>query len=136
MRESEYSEAGKAIRDLMRVSTPKAWFRGTIGALLGAAIGGFVFFVLHDRGWYGLMIPGALTGLGFGLCSKRSFFSAGLFCAMIGLVVMLWCEWQILPKFKDKEFAEFLRVVPRLDSGTKIMLAAGTIFAFWFGKGR
>lgn len=136
MDEKDYSEAGKAIRDTMRVSTPAAWVRGIIGAVLGAAIGIYVFFLLYDNGMYGLMIPGALTGLGFGLLSRRTFWSAGLLCAVLGLLVMLWCEWQLAVDFKDQEVGEFIKVIPKLDTSTKVMLALGTLFAFWFGRGR
>ena len=120
----------------MRVSTPAAWVRGIIGAVLGAAIGIYVFFLLYDNGMYGLMIPGALTGLGFGLLSRRTFWSAGLLCAVLGLLVMLWCEWQLAVDFKDQEVGEFIKVIPKLDTSTKVMLALGTLFAFWFGRGR
>lgn len=136
MNDDQYSEAGKAIRDTMRVSTPAAWVRGSIGALIGGAIGIWVFFLLWKNGLYGLMLPGALTGLGFGLLSKRSFLSAGVLCAVIGLAAMLWCEWQLLVDFKDKSVLEFIKVIPKLDTSTKIMLLAGTVFAFWFGRGR
>ncbi len=136
MDEKEYSEAGKAIRNIMRVSTPMAWVRGLIGAAAGAAIGSFTYFQLLNQGWDGLAIPGALTGLGFGLLSRRSFLSAGFVCALLGLVVMLWCQWQSLINFKDQEIGEFIELIPNLNNGTKVMLAVGTVMAFWFGRGR
>lgn len=136
MDEKEYSEAGKAIRDTMRVSTPLAWIRGLIGAAVGAGLGVFAYFQLLNFGLDSLAIPGALTGLGFGLFSKRSFLSAGFVCALLGLAVMLWCEWQSLLNFKDKEIGVFIKAIPDLNTSSKIMIGVGAVMAFWFGRGR
>ena len=136
MDEKDYSEAGRAIRNTMRVSTPMAWIRGLIGAAAGAAMGCFAYFQLLNHGLDSLAIPGALTGLGFGLLSKRSFLSAGFVCAVLGLLVMLWCEWQSLLKFKGENLEGFIKAIPNLNSSSKIMLAIGTAMAFWFGRGR
>jgi len=136
MDENEYSQAGKSIRDMMRVSAAKAWGRGIIGAILGAVIGYFAYFKLLDFGYDGLMVSGLLIGLGFSLFSKRTFWSAGIFCAVLALIVMLYCEWQSLENFHDKDLATFVKAIPDLNSWSKIMLGVGALMAFWLGRGK
>ena len=136
MDQQQRANAAEAIRETMLGSKVSAWFRGLIGAAIGGTIGWFVYFLLLDYGLDGLMIPGALVGLGFGLLSKRAFLSAGFLCAILGLGLMLCCEWKSLLAFQDEPLTEFLSNLGGLNTRSKIMMGAGTLMAFWFGRGR
>ena len=49
---------------------------------------------------------------------------------------MLVCEWQSLINFQNGPFFDFLTNLHKLNTPNKIMLAGGTLIAFWIGKGR
>ncbi|MDG1873245.1 MAG: hypothetical protein P8J27_05000 [Mariniblastus sp.] len=136
MDDQQKSIAAEAIRETMLGTRFSAWNRGMLGAVIGGTIGWFVYFMLLGQGLDALMLPGTLVGLGFGLLSKRTMMSAGWVCAVLGLALMLCCEWKSLLAFKDKPLMEFLSNLPELNTGSKIMLGFGTLMAFWFGRGR
>ena len=128
--------AQEAISNIIHGSMTGAWVRGLLGAIIGGGAGWFAYFWLLDQGFDGLMIPGALVGVGFSMLSRRSAWSFGIVCAVLGLGLMLVCEWQSLINFRDGAFFDFLGNLHKLDTPNKIMLAAGTLVAFWTGKGR
>jgi len=136
MSNHEQREAQEAIRTIIQGSMTGAWVRGLLGAIIGGGVGWFAYFWLLDQGYDGLMIPGALVGVGFNLLSTRSAWSFGFACAVMGLGLMLVCEWQSLANFHDGPFLDFLSNLHKLNTPNKIMLAAGTLMAFWIGKGR
>ena len=129
-------ETQEAILIVIQGSMMAAWGRGLLGAIIGGGAGWFVYFWLLNQGYDGLMIPGALVGVGFSMLSRRSAWSFGLACAVMGLGLMLACEWQALVKYHDGPFLDFLANINKLNTPNKIMLAGGTLIAFWIGKGR
>ncbi len=135
-RPSAEEEVGQAISNIMRGNPVAAWGRGLLGAAIGAVAGWFVYFWLLDQGYDGLMIPGALVGFGFSTLAGRSGWYYGLVCGVIGLLLMLVCEWQSLLKFQNGPFVDFLMNIHQLNAPNKLMLAGGTLLAFWTGKGR
>ena len=136
MSDDENPYAQGAIRNIIQGSMAAAWGRGLLGAIIGGGAGWFVYFWLLNQGYDGLMIPGALVGAGFSMLSRRSAWSFGLACAVMGLGLMLACEWQSLVKYHDGPFLDFLTNIHKLNMLNKIMLGAGTLIAFWIGKGR
>ena len=50
---------------------------GFIGAVVGGVLGYYTFLWIVDQGFYGMMIPGALLGLGCGLLSQHASHSEG-----------------------------------------------------------
>ena len=137
MDEKNLSEAGKAILDASRDSIALSFGRGVIGAVIGGTIGWLVFGWLLSQGYYALALPGALVGLGFGTLSRRSMLIGGLFCAAAGFALMVLCEWSHRPFSDDESLLYFVTHLHQLDKQfTYVLLAVGTIFAFWFGKGR
>ena len=113
-----------------------AWAGGIAGAAIGGVLGYFAFQWLISQGYYGLAMPGALVGLGFGLLARRPMIAGGIFSAVIGLAVMLWCEWTSFPFVKDDSLSFFLQNLSELDGTTWLFLVLGTVMAFWFGRGR
>ena len=136
MDEKNLSEAGKAILDASRDSIATSWAKGLVGAAIGGAVGWFTFGWLLSQRFYALALPGVLVGLGFGLCSRRSMLTGGLFCAVAALGLMLMCEWSHRHFIADKSLGYFLTHLRDLEQFTFVLLAIGTMFSFWFGKGR
>lgn len=136
MSDDENPYAEQAIRYVIQGSMTGAWIRGLLGAIIGGGIGWFAYFWLLNQGFDGLMIPGALVGVGFSMLSGRSAWSFGIVCAVLGLGLMLVCEWQSLINFQNGPFFDFLTNLHKLNTPNKIMLAGGTLIAFWIGKGR
>ena len=132
----EESEAGQRIRSAMQVSSGTAWARGVLGAVLGAVAGYYVFLWLLTQGYYGLAMPAILLGVGFGIFARRSMISGGLFCAVGGLVLMIYCEWSKWPFVKDESLQYFVKNIFSLKPVTLGSMAIGMAGAFWFGKGR
>ena len=136
MSDHDQRETEKAVLNVIHGSMTAAWGRGLLGAIIGGGAGWFAYFWLLNQGYNGLMIPGALVGVGFSMLSRRSAWSFGFACAAMGLGLMLACEWQSLVKYHDGPFLDFLPNIHKLNTPNKIMLAGGTLIAFWIGKGR
>lgn len=136
MSNHDQRDAEQAILHVVQGSMSGAWVRGLLGAVIGGGAGWFVYFWLLNQGYDGLMIPGALVGAGFSTLSRRSAWSFGIACAVMGLGLMLVCEWQSLVNFRNGSFLEFLSNLHKLNTPNKIMLGGGTLIAFWIGKGR
>ena len=117
-----------------RVS-PVAMFRGVVGAFLGGLIGYFVTYWLGTQGYYTVIIPGALLGLGCGLASRVHSIPLGAFSGIAGLGLGIIAEWRIF-SFHQDNFGEFLKGFGDLGIPTYLMLVFGTVMAFWFGRGR
>jgi hypothetical protein len=110
--------------------------RGGLGAMAGAAVGVLAFRWLAQQGFYGIMLPGALIGLGAGWAARGRSVSLGVFCAIAALLVAVVAEWAVFPFVKDKSFSFFLLHVHELPAAKLLMMALGVAFAYWFGQGR
>ena len=118
---------------LMETFPVKNLAQGLLGALVGGAIGCFVFKWIAGQGFY-TPIPGALTGLGFGLAARRQHPAFGVIGAVLGLYAGLAAEWMTFKS--DKGLAEFLSGLAKEPLMTWIMLALGTVLAFSFSVHR
>jgi hypothetical protein len=135
--EKQLSDQGKAILDASRDSLVVSWVKGIAGAAMGGAAGWFVFSWLLGQGLYGLAIPAAFVGVGFSLLSKRSILAGGFFCMIAGFILMIVCEWYFFAFNKDPSFSYFVTHLHQMDkSMTYVFFVLGSLFAFWFGKGR
>ena len=110
--------------------------RGMAVAAIGAIVGWFAFGWLVSQGLYGLALPGALLGLGCGLISGGVSTVNAVLCAILATVLGIVLEWRHLPFKDDESFGFFLSHLHELKGITWIMLALGSIFAYWFGRGR
>jgi hypothetical protein len=107
---------------------------GVLGAVGGGVLGYYTFMWIVDQGFYGLMIPGALLGLGCGLMSHHSSHLRGLTCAIAACVLGLYAEWRFRPFKADPSFMYLVRHVGDLLPLTQIMIVVGAFFAYWLGK--
>jgi hypothetical protein len=100
------------------------------GAVLGGLIGHVAFGWLLNQGFYGLVLPGGLLGLGAGLATGRSRWPA-VVCGVLALLLGLLTEWRFRPFNADASLGYFLTHLQQLKSVTWLMLTAGTAIGFW-----
>jgi hypothetical protein len=100
------------------------------GAVVGGVIGYFVFFWLVARGFYGLIIPGGLLGLGAGAFKNRST-AVAIVCGLAALALGLYTEWRFAPFVVDGSLGYFIAHFYQLRLVTLLMIAAGTAIGFW-----
>jgi len=100
------------------------------GALLGGVLGYSVFFWFVGQGFYGLVIPGGLVGLGAGVVKPRSGYLA-VICALMALGAGLLTEWRFSPFKADESLAYFLAHVHQLKPITQLMIGIGAAIGFW-----
>lgn len=100
------------------------------GAALGGAVGYFAFMWAAHQGFYCLVLPGGLLGLGAGISKKHSNVIAFV-CGFLGLALGLFSEWRRAPFIADESLGYFLSHVHQLTPVTLIMIVAGTVLAGW-----
>ena len=109
---------------------------GLAGGILGGCLGYFLFSVVVRQGFYAIILPGALIGMGCGCLSGRKSLSLGIACAIGGLLLGIITEWRFAPFIKDKSLSFFLSNLHQLTRVTQILILVGSFLAFWFGRGR
>lgn len=100
------------------------------GAAVGGTLGYFIFFWIVSQGFYGLILPGALLGLGAGVSTSRSVVPA-IVCGVLAVALGLFTEWKFAPFKKDDSLSFFLLHVHHLSPVTVLMIAAGGWIGFW-----
>ena len=101
-----------------------------VGAIVGGVAGYFIFFWLASQGFYGMIIPGGLLGIGAGFAKSRSLAIA-IVCGIAALVLGLFCEWKFEPFAADDSFSYLLVHFYELKPITLLMIAAGAAIGFW-----
>jgi hypothetical protein len=107
---------------------------GLIGAAVGGVLGYYIFRWILDQGFYGLMIPGAVLGLGCGLLSRHASQLRGVLCAAAGLVLGMYAEWSYSTFVADESFRYLVLHIYEKRPLTLVMLALGAFFAYWLGR--
>jgi hypothetical protein len=101
-------------------------------ALLGAGIGGLLgyvgFFWLARQGFYGLILPGGLLGMGAGLAKSRSKYIS-VVCGLLALALGCFTEWRFADP--DDGLGYFVSHLHEHSPITLIMIAAGALLGFW-----
>jgi hypothetical protein len=109
---------------------------GLGGAVVGAFLGYLLFVAIAGQGFYAIVLPGALAGVGCGALSGRKSNTLGIMCGILGLIAGILAEWRFAPFIADKSLFYFLRHIHELPRFTQVMILLGAGFAFWFGRGR
>jgi hypothetical protein len=107
---------------------------GLIGAVGGGVLGFYTFGWLEDHGFYGLAIPGAFLGVGCGLLAQHRSRLRGLACAIGALGLSLYTEWHYHYFLQDSSFSFMLTHLQDKGPVTLLMIAIGTIVAYWVGQ--
>jgi hypothetical protein len=101
-----------------------------VGAAIGGALGYFLFFWLAGHGFYGMIIPGGLLGIGAGTFKCRSIVIA-VICGFAALALGLFTEWRFAPFVADDSLGYFLAHFYQLNGLTLVMIAVGAAIGFW-----
>jgi hypothetical protein len=107
---------------------------GLVGALVGGVMGFYTFGWVLEHGFLGLMIPGALLGLGCSLLARHSSIARGVFCAIAALVLSLFADWWFEPFNADASWRYYLSHVTDLGPVRLAMIGFGMLIAYWIGK--
>ena len=109
---------------------------GLLGAAVGGVVGYFGFSWALQQGFYALMLPGGLIGLGGGLLVKDRSVARAVICGVFGAGLGLFSQWLHFPFSADPGLGYFLTHIHQLRPITLLMLAAGTAFAAWLSLGK
>ncbi|MDR3618839.1 MAG: hypothetical protein P4L85_05765 [Paludisphaera borealis] len=107
---------------------------GLVGATLGAILGYYTFLWIYHRGFYGMMIPGAMLGLGCGFLARHPSTPRGVACAVAALGLGVFIEWWLFPFENHPSLGYFLSKISHLNTVTLLMIPGGAFFAYLFGK--
>ncbi|MCP5520668.1 MAG: hypothetical protein H7A46_03875 [Verrucomicrobiales bacterium] len=101
-----------------------------LGGLIGGALGYSLFFWLTGQGFYGLVLPGGLLGLGAGLFRPTSRLLP-VVCGILAGALGLFTEWRFAPFAADGSPGYFLSHVHQLRPITLLMILVGGLIGFW-----
>lgn len=101
-----------------------------LGAIGGAAVGWLAFFWIAQQGFYGIVLPGALLGLGAGVVSTNAAWLPWL-CGLAALVIGFLAEWCFSPFKDDSSLTFFIQNIHHLKPITLILIALGAVVGFW-----
>jgi len=93
---------------------------GLAGAVAGGILGYLLFMVIVRHGFYAIVLPGALVGIGCGALSGRKSTGLGIACAILGLAAGIFAEWRfraVCRGRKPKLLSNPLPQKQRRDSG-------------------
>jgi hypothetical protein len=107
-----------------------------LGAVVGGVIGHFAFLWIARQGFYALVLPGALAGLGGGFFVKQKSIPLAVVCGGIALATGIFSEWRFRPFIADSRLGYFMTHLHQLHTVTLIMIALGGLIGFWFALGR
>jgi len=102
--------------------------------LIGAAVGGLAGYVLFwyaaKWGFYAIVLPGAMLGIGAGLARNRSVFMA-LLCGLLAIGLGLFTEWWNFPFVRDGRIEYFVTHIHELKPITLGLIGLGGLIGFW-----
>jgi hypothetical protein len=117
-----------------------AQIRNLVVAIAGAAVGGvlgyLVFFWIARQGFYAMVAPGALLGIGAGLFVRDRSITRAFICAVAGLALGVFVEWRFRPFVADSGLGYFLVHIHQLQPITILMIVAGAALGGWLALGR
>jgi hypothetical protein len=101
-----------------------------LGAALGGAAGYALFVIALRFGFYAIVLPGALLGIGAGLARNRSVLMA-LLCGLLALGLGLFTEWKYSPFVKDDRIEYFVTHIHKLNPIDLGLIGLGGFIGFW-----
>ena len=100
------------------------------GAVVGAWIGYFGVGWLWGQGYYAMILPGGLCGLGAGVFKTRSRI-VPFICGILAIVATLYAEWRYFPFVDDSSLTFFLSHLTDLRTMTIIDLVVGALISVY-----
>ncbi len=110
---------------------------GLIGSILGGLLGYFAVDWLRQQGFYTIVLPGALAGLGCGVFSWTHSRIRGVIVAVEAAAFGLVSEWLLMYGPREKTLDNFLGFLGQFNKEpliTPIMLGIGVFLGFWWGR--
>jgi len=101
-----------------------------LGAVLGGLLGYVGFFWVVQQGFYGLILPGGLLGIGAGMFKSRSRY-VSVVCGLLAFALGFFTEWRFAPFVADDSLGYFVAHMHQLKPITLIMIGAGALIGFW-----
>ena len=92
------------------------------GAIAGGIAGYFAFRWMLTQGFYALVLPGGLVGLGAGIFTSRSR-AVPIVCGLLAFALGVYSEWRTAPFIVDGRFGYFLMPLQQLRPLTMILIA-------------
>ena len=108
----------------------KSTLLAIVGAVIGGIVGHLAFEWFRQRGFYAMILPGGLLGIGAAIGKVESKWLALVF-GVAALGLGLFTEWRFFPASPDESLGHFLRHVTDRGSVTLLMIAAGGVLGFW-----
>ena len=102
---------------------------------MGGCVGYFAFFWVVRQGFYAIMLPPAMVGLGAGFLARRRSPLLAVICAVAGLGLGIFTEWKFFPFNVNDSFSYFITHLHELKSITLILIAVGTIMSYRLALG-
>jgi len=109
---------------------------GLLGAVAGGAVGYFAFFWALRQGFYALVLPGGLAGLGGGLLVRDKSVLRAAICGSFALALGLFTEWRCEPFIADPSLGYFATHLHKLRPVTWLMVLVGGALGGWLALGR
>lgn len=113
-----------------------SWLRGPVGLLAGGVLGYQAFFFLARQGFYAMILPGTMLGLGCGVLSGVRSLRLGIASGLSAVLLGIYTEWRFAPFVADDSFSYFIWHLGSLKPVTLVMIAVGGLCGFWLGQGR
>lgn len=105
-----------------------------MGATIGGTVGYYLFFWISRQGFYAMIAPGALMGLGCGLMARHRSMIRGILCGIAALILAVYTEWKFAPFLANDSLNYMATHLPDLPPIKLVMMSLGTLIAFWLGK--
>ena len=93
-------------------------------------MGYFGFIWIARQGFYALVLPGGLLGVGASLFANKSIAPC-IVCGLSALALGVLAEWQFAPFIRDGSLGYFVTHIYQLRPITVMMIAAGAFIGFW-----
>ena len=107
---------------------------GLTGAAAGGVFGHVLFQWIVRQGFYALIVPGGMLGLGCGLLARHPSKVRGIVCGLAALGLGIYSEWTCFPFVANGSFSYFLAHISELKPLTFVMISVGGLVAYWLGK--
>jgi hypothetical protein len=101
-----------------------------VGAAAGGAAGYGLYWLALQSGFYAIVLPGAMLGIGASLARNRSVLIAVL-CGVLALGLGLFTEWNFHPFVRDERIDYFITHIHQLPPITLGLIGLGGFVGFW-----
>jgi hypothetical protein len=104
--------------------------KSVAAAIAGGVIGYFGFFLAASYGFYAMVLPGGMIGIGASMFPVRKPFVPVL-CGAAAVALSVFTEWKFAPFIADDSLNYFVKHVHLLSPFKLFMMGLGTFLAFY-----